>query len=341
MRQAMLRCDLRDPSWTDVATALLPGRVPALWEDPSCVPTHSGKSALNHVFSFLRSNGVLENKNSKILTPPWLGYWVYNAMRPHGFPVLRDEPDIKAAVVYHQYGFPQDLDEIKDHCSRRGMVFVEDCAHALDGAYKGRPLGSEGLAGIFSLSKFYPSQIGGAVRSSDAALRAHVARREEAGSAALGLFSFAVKLALAMSPSEREPSVAHRLLEIAYAGYPHSRRVPWAGRLCSLNAFRDELELRRRNYRLYRKLLPAHEELQSLEPEATPYVLPLMHPRREALDRMAAALRTMGVDTGIYSFDVNRNLFNARYVSCVWLPVHGGITEERVESIAAALKREL
>jgi dTDP-4-amino-4,6-dideoxygalactose transaminase len=338
----MIRCDNRTASWSDLAAALLPRRGPALWNDPACVPVHSGKAALNHVLSYLRSVKILQNKNSKILTPPWLGYWVYDAMRPHGFPVLHDDPDVKVAVVYHQYGFPQDLDEIKDHCARRGIVFIEDCAHALGASYKGRPIGSDGLAGIFSLSKFYPSQIGGAVRSDEAALRAYVARLEEAGSAALGVFSFGVKLILQHNAfATRDNAIALRLNELAYAGYPYSRRLQLAGSLCSVGGVRDELDLRRRNYRLYRELLPDHEELQALEEDAIPFVLPLMHPRREALERMAAAMRQIGVNTGIYSFDVNRNLFHARYVPSLWLPVHGAIGEDLVARLAEAVRREL
>lgn len=337
----MIRCDTRAPRWSDLAAALLSRHTPALWDEPAHVPTHSGKSGLNHVFSYLRTTKVLEDKNSKILTPPWLGYWVYNAMRSHGFPVLHDDPEVKVALVYHQYGFPQDLDEINDYCSRRGLVFIEDCAHALGGTYKGRPLGSDGLAAIFSLSKFYPSLIGGAVRSRDAALRAHVEKLERAGSVGLGLFSFGIKLILQNSKlNANGTGIRRRLNELAYAGYPYSRRLLWSGKICSLIGIRNELDLRRRNYRLYRELLPANEELQRLEEDAVPYVLPLMHPRREALDRMAVALCTMGVDTSIHAFDVNRNLFNTRYVPCLWLPVHGGIGEDLIERIATIVKRE-
>lgn len=337
-----VRCDIRNPSLTDLAAALMPGPRPDLWNASDCVPTHSGKSALNHVFAHLRATKVLENKNSKILTPPWLGYWVYNALRPHGFPVLHDDSGVKAALVYHQYGFPQDLDAIKNRCADRGIAIVEDCAHALEGLYKGRPLGTEGVAGVFSLSKFFPSQIGGAVRSSDPALRETVARREAESSAALGAFSFAAKLAVMHSRSGgRESSVPRRLNELAYAGYPHSRRLEWSGRLCTIASSRGEMAARRRNYAAYRRLLSGVDEVQRLEADATPYVLPLMLPKKETLEKIAAALRGAGYDTGIYSFDANRNMFEARYVPCVWLPVHGGVDDSAVATIAGMVKELL
>ncbi len=338
----MMRCDIRNPRAADLIAALLPREGPSLWSSPDIVPVHSGKAGLSHVLSYLRSIGILENKNSKILTPPGLGYWVYNAMRPHGFPALHADPEVKVAVVYHQYGFSQDLDAIKDECSRRKIVFIEDCAHALEGAYKGRPLGTEGLAGIYSLSKFYPSQIGGAVRAADSAVREHVSRLEKSGSVALGLFSFGVKWAATRGSSERgDSSVARRLNELAYAASPYSCRLRWSGRICTVPNVRDELAARRRNYALYRRLLPEHDELQALEHDALPYVVPLMHPRRDALEKIAATLREMALDTGIYSFDAARNIFNPRYVPCVWLPVHGGIVEDLVERIVGVVKKWL
>lgn len=335
----MIRCDTRTPRWSDLASALLTRHTPSLWDDPAHVPTHSGKSGLNHVFSYLRASKILENKNSKILAPPWLGYWVYNAMRPHGCPVLHDDPEVKVVLVYHQYGFPQDLDEIKDYCSRRRLVFIEDCAHALGGTYKGRPLGSDGLAAIFSFSKFCPSLISGAVRSNDVALRAHVGRLENCGSHLLGLFSFGVKFATQYSAlTAKETSIARRLNEFSYAGYPYCHRLRWSANLCSI---RDELDHRRRLYGLYRELLPGHEDLQRLEADAVPYVVPLMHPRREVLERTAVALREFGLDTGVYAFDANRNVFNPNYVPSLWLPVHSGITRDTVERIVEIVKRLL
>lgn len=335
----MIRSDVRETKWGDALSAALSfGRRPYPTDDLT-VRTHSGKAALNHVFSHLRASRVLLDKNSKILVPSWLGYWVYNAMRPHGFPVLHDDPDIKVVVVYHQYGFPQDLDSIFPVCADRKIAVVEDCAHALDGRYKGRPLGTEGLAGVFSFSKFFPSLVGGAVRSQDPALRAHVAAREEAGSALLGHLSFAVKLAVSRRPSSPETSMRRRLLEAAYASYPHCRRVAWAERIGSSPRHREELSVRRRNYSLYRALLSDHDELQRLEADATPYVVPLMHPKRTVLEKTGAELRAAGFDTGIYSFDANRNLFSPRYVPSLWLPVHGGVGESDIERIAQIVMR--
>jgi len=69
----------------------------------------------------------------------------------------------KAALVTHFFGFPQQLDEIKEICIKKNLPLIEDCAHALMSVHKGRPLGSYGDASFFSFMKSLPVPNGGAL----------------------------------------------------------------------------------------------------------------------------------------------------------------------------------
>lgn len=68
---------------------------------------------------------------------------------------------VKAILITHYLGFPQPVDQIKKICVQRNLLLIEDCAHALLSAYKGRPLGSYGDAAFFSLLKTLPVPNGG------------------------------------------------------------------------------------------------------------------------------------------------------------------------------------
>ena len=68
---------------------------------------------------------------------------------------------VKAILITHYLGFPQPVDQIKKICVERNLLLIEDCAHALLSAYKGRPLGSYGDAAFFSLLKTLPVPNGG------------------------------------------------------------------------------------------------------------------------------------------------------------------------------------
>lgn len=59
-------------------------------------------------------------------------------------------PKTKAILVVHYAGVACDMDAIMDIANKHNIPVVEDAAQAIDGYYKGRPLGSIGTFGTFS-----------------------------------------------------------------------------------------------------------------------------------------------------------------------------------------------
>jgi len=59
----------------------------------------------------------------------------------------------RAIVVIHTYGQAADLDPILDLARRRGILVIEDVAHALGGAYRGRRLGGLGDLAFVSFAR--------------------------------------------------------------------------------------------------------------------------------------------------------------------------------------------
>ncbi len=56
----------------------------------------------------------------------------------------------KAIIVVHLYGQPCDMDPIMKVARERGILVIEDCAHAAGAEYKGRRSGTLGDIGVFS-----------------------------------------------------------------------------------------------------------------------------------------------------------------------------------------------
>jgi dTDP-4-amino-4,6-dideoxygalactose transaminase len=75
----------------------------------------------------------------------------------------------KAIIAVHMGGHPADLDALKDLASRKGLALVEDCAHAHASEWRGRRVGTYGVAGTFSFqsSKLITAGEGGMIISSD------------------------------------------------------------------------------------------------------------------------------------------------------------------------------
>ncbi len=61
----------------------------------------------------------------------------------------------RAVVAVDIFGYPCELDPLREICNRNGLVLIEDACQALGAEYKGRPVGSHGHLAVFA---FYPNK---------------------------------------------------------------------------------------------------------------------------------------------------------------------------------------
>lgn len=78
-------------------------------------------------------------------------------------------PRTKAIIVVHIFGQCADMDSIMELAREHNLVVIEDCAQAPFATYKGRPAGSLGHMGVFSLNyhKHIHTGEGGMVTTND------------------------------------------------------------------------------------------------------------------------------------------------------------------------------
>lgn len=83
-------------------------------------------------------------------------------------------PRTKAVIAVHYGGQPADLDELLALCEDAGIHLIEDAAEAHGATYKGRRVGSFGVAAMFSFTptKNFTTGEGGMVTTRDATLAA-------------------------------------------------------------------------------------------------------------------------------------------------------------------------
>ena len=62
----------------------------------------------------------------------------------------------KAVIVPHMFGYPADMEEIKEICEENDVYLVEDCAQAIGATYQGKKVGEIGDISIFS---FYATKM--------------------------------------------------------------------------------------------------------------------------------------------------------------------------------------
>lgn len=82
----------------------------------------------------------------------------------------------RAIIVTHLFGNPCDMDPILELAREHNLVLIEDCAQAFDATYKGKPIGTIGHIGCFSLqqTKHITTGEGGLVVTNDPRYARHI-----------------------------------------------------------------------------------------------------------------------------------------------------------------------
>jgi 8-amino-3,8-dideoxy-alpha-D-manno-octulosonate transaminase len=157
----------------------------------------SGTAALHTALAALEVG-----PGDEVILPAWTWYSCYNTVVQLGaLPVFaeidesfnidptdiehRITPQTKVIMAVHLQGNPADLDPILAIASKHKLRVLEDGSQSVGASYKGKPLGSMGDIGVFSLqqSKTITSGEGGAVVTSDPILYERAARFHDVGGA--------------------------------------------------------------------------------------------------------------------------------------------------------------
>jgi perosamine synthetase len=64
-------------------------------------------------------------------------------------------PNTRAVVAVDIFGYPCELDPLRDVCERHGLTLIQDACEALGAVYRGLPVGSHGPSAVFA---FYPNK---------------------------------------------------------------------------------------------------------------------------------------------------------------------------------------
>ena len=59
----------------------------------------------------------------------------------------------RAVIVQHLFGYPDEVEKIKNWCQEKDIWLIEDCAQALGAMIRGKLVGSFGVAAIFSFGR--------------------------------------------------------------------------------------------------------------------------------------------------------------------------------------------
>lgn len=224
---------------------------------------------------------------------------------------------IRLILIAHYFGFPQpETGRVRELCNRRGIIMLEDCAHACFGSKDGKPFGVHGDYAVGSARKFFPLHDGGYIVSAHRDLhdihpvpagfkhnvRAAVDIIEEAVNAGrlrplniLGAPLFALKQRLhrralrGRSPDSKDP--------VPTSNSPPRLAMTTVSRRVMRAACKSRIVARRRaNYTRMAAILKDARGITLLYPElpedVVPYMIPILV---DDPGRVYPALRNLGV----------------------------------------------
>lgn len=144
----------------------------------------SGTAALHTAMAALEVG-----PGDEVILPAWTWYSCYNTVIQAGaLPVFTEidesfnidpkaiealiTPQTKVIMAVHLQGNPADMDPILALARKHRLKVLEDCSQSVGASYKGKPLGSMGDIGIYSLqqTKTITAGEGGVLATSDAYL---------------------------------------------------------------------------------------------------------------------------------------------------------------------------
>ena len=87
--------------------------------------TATGRSATLLILNYFKKLGIVKNQNTTIMVPKWICISYLQLLRKHCSPILKVNTSAKLALIYHQWGFPQNMEEIEDYCLRKNITIIE------------------------------------------------------------------------------------------------------------------------------------------------------------------------------------------------------------------------
>ncbi len=256
-------------------------------------------------------------------------------------------PRTKAILPVHYGGYAAAPERLEQVCAERGLVLLEDCAHAPFSDAGGRRLGTIGLAGAFS---FFPNKVlgigeGGAIStdSDEVSRQAKLLRSQGMTAGTL----------------ERHRGAADGY-DVTALGFNYRIDEPRAALLLSRFArLGGEIERRRHLTRAYRERLAGIEGISvpfrdEQVGHSSAYSMSVMLDEPGRKDGVRTALGERGVQTttmytGVHEFSAYRQLYPGVSLPRTELasqtqfnlPLFPHMTEEELERVASTLEEVL
>ena len=100
-----------------------------------------------------------------------------------------------------------------------------------------------------------------------------------------------------------------------------------------------EIAIRQKRYQYFLQQVGDIGICDHLEKDGiTPYIVPIYCPESKN-EKIINALKEIGIETGLYHFDVNRNLLSPKFIQCIRIPCHSGISDDKFNVMTELIRK--
>lgn len=274
-------------------------------------------------------------RNDEIIIPSYISHCVTSAISRIGFLSKEPSDKTKAIMVYHQYGFPQQLDEIQNLAEARGWYIINNCVNTVYSTYKGRPVVDWGDLVALSFTKLYPCNLGGGLIAHHEKVKdwvdnhySQVNQRHQFR--AYEAFESLKKARYDLSDFENYMDV-----EAVYGYLPELVAFPpqaFEFLPQTPEQLQSDKQHRQQIWELVRNRFPDLVPKTS-ECEIVPFAIPLRcdKPGIESIPHQVK--ETLNVDVPILHFDFSRNILSPNFQKALILGCHAGWSENIINHI--------
>lgn len=240
-------------------------------------------------------------------------------------------PKTKAIMLVDVNGRCPEMEKFVDFAKENSLFLIEDAAQALGSKYKGKHLGTFGIAGSFSfaITKIITTGQGGAIITDDEELYKKLLKIKNFGRIKPGTDQY-VSVGYNFKFTDLQ----------AIIGIEQMKKLVW------------RVQRKKEMYSLYEKLLKDVKEVEFIETDledVSPWFIDPLLPNTETKEKLISFLQTKGIETRIFHPAIHtqdpykidgENLKAAENISSrgLWLPSSSFLTDEEIIYICQSIK---
>lgn len=302
----------------------------------SCIiPTTCARSAL---VQGLRAAHL--GRMDEILVPPYMCQAVLSAISRTSFPTMACSLWTKAILVFHQFGFPQDITFIEKEARGNGWLIVNDCAHTIFSRYKGQNVLGWGDFSVLSFSKIFPCVLGGALVSPKKSFAVLV--QDSVNSLSQKDKAWVEKAYKVLEANQQKVFGDEAVFEIAavYGFLPEMVSFPYkAGNFLpkTREVLEQDVDRRIRAWTIIRSFFPRLVP-DCPECDVVPWAVPVKGDIANIKRIVPIIKKKTGVSLPILHFDFARNMLHSNYQPALIIECSNDLVEKQLLKICEELK---